>query len=135
MFLRPLVGRYEGLMEKISDSAKFTEVYHLIMKAGEAFSRLSPNIPKALLEVVQHIHGSLDESTYHVFKASNTFDNTDKVRHLTVAQEDIFFLYNRIEYLVKARGISIGQANEFIIVLRECHVQLGKWLTSVRKCL
>lgn len=122
-------------MEKISDSAKFTEVYHLLMKSAEVFTRLSPNIPKALLEVVQRIHGCLDESAYHVFKASNTYDVREKLMHLETAQSDVFYLYNRIEYLVKARGISIGQANEFILVLRDCHAQLGKWLTSVKKSL
>lgn len=129
------IGNAMKEMEKISDQAKFTEVYHLIMKSAECFCRLSPSIPKALLEVQQHIHGSLDESAYNVFKASNTYDNAMKLKHLEVAQEGIFYLYNRIEYLVKARGLTIGQANEFILCLRECHNQLGRWITSARRTL
>jgi len=114
-------------LEKISDSMQFVECYHCIMMSGEAFSRLSVNIPKALLPVVQNIHQRYDNAAYHAFKASNSNDIDEKMKDIREAKNDIFFQYNSFEYLVKTKGITIGAANDCLLKLKDCYEQLDKW--------
>ena len=56
-----------------------------------------------------------------------------KLEYLTLAERKLFYLYNRIQYLVEARVISIGQANEFTAELKEAYTQTRKWLNATRR--
>lgn len=96
-------------MQKLDDNARLVKVHHTIEKAGECFSRISPNIPKALLEVTQHIHGRFDTALFNVFKAANTMDMEVKLKCIEEAKDSIFFQYTSFEYLVKTRAITVGQ--------------------------
>ena len=60
---RPLPPQEDQTLMKISDKQVSTDAYHQIMKCAAEFTRMSANTPKALLHVVQHIHGSLDNAT------------------------------------------------------------------------
>lgn len=70
----------------LDDNAIHTELHHTICRAAEEFYRLSINIPKALLEVNQHIHGHFDEALYNVFMAANTSDKKLKLDYLNKAK-------------------------------------------------
>ena len=56
-----------------------------------------------------------------------------KLEYLTLAERKLFYLYNRIQYLVEAKAISIGQANEFTAELKEAYTQTRKWLNATRR--
>lgn len=120
-------------LKTISEKFVRTEVYHILMNCGEIFSRHSTHIPRVLEEVQKKIHGAIDESAYHVSQTANTFDIVKKIEHLEIAENEVFFMFNRIEYIVKAKGISIGQANEFILELDKAHTQIVRWLYRMRK--
>ena len=130
-------GRFMGYQHQdikpISDKAQYTDVYHTIMKAGEAWYRISGNIPKALLEVTRHIHGSINMAAYHAFKAMNGFDAEKKLLDIGLSQQEVFFLFSSLEYLCKTRAISPGAASTVTEVLHNAHEQLGKWYKSVQK--
>lgn len=85
-------------MQQIDDKAQLVEVHHTIEKAGECFSRISPNIPKALLEVTQHIHGRFDRALENVYRAANTMDKNDKLKCIEEAKDCVFFQYTSFEY-------------------------------------
>jgi len=123
----------EKTLHKIDDKMQLTEVYHLIMKASMEYAKLSPNIPKALLEVQQHIHGRFDSAAYYAQKAANTRVKEEKLQYLHMAIDDIFYQYNSIEYLVKTKSLTVGAANNIIDLLSDCHSQLKKWLNFVNK--
>ena len=74
------------MVVKIDNKSIHVELHHLICKAAEAYYRLSGNIPKALLEVNQHIHGHFDEALYNVFMAANTSDKKSKLDYLNKAK-------------------------------------------------
>lgn len=114
-------------LRKVSDKAQFVETYHLLMKAANTYSFISANIPNALLEVSQRIHGRFDDAAFNVFKASNTFDNSCKLMCINTAKDDVFYQFNSLEYLVKTRAITTKAANTVLDVLAEAHTQLTKW--------
>lgn len=120
-------------LEKLTESQKSTEVYHQIGKCATIFSRLSSGMPKQLLLVVQKVHSSLDDALEYVFRSGNEYPKEEKLKHLHLAQDSLFYQFNRIEYLVKSKGITIGQANEFLVELREAHTQVLKWINSLRQ--
>jgi len=125
-------GKMEQL-HKVDDKAKFENVYHAIMRAGEEFYRLSCNLPSALDEVRKMIHGRYDLAAHYVFDASNTYDNSRKLDDLNEAHNCLFFQMSSIEYLVKTHGCTIGQANNVIDVTRDAYVQTDRWKNSVIK--
>ena len=98
------------------------------MAASEAYNRTACNMPKSLLKVNQDIHGDLCMSAKQVFIASNKERHEVKAQCLIVAQELLFNIYSSIEYCVKAKGMTIGQANEIILKLKEAHEEVKKWL-------
>ena len=120
-------------LHKITDKQCNVEVYHAIMHAAEAFSLLQFNIPKLHIEVAQHIHGRFDDAAFHCFIAANTKDIQEKLKHISIAKQDIFYQYSSLEYLVKVKGLTIGGANTVIDLLSEANDQLGKWQNFVNK--
>ena len=113
-------------LKKIDNKVQLTEAYHTVMAAANRFSFLSPNIPKQLLEVVQHIHGRFDSCCYHIMKASNTFNLDIKYNELAAARSDLFFQYNSIEYLFKTKALTVGAANTVIEEISKGYEQLTK---------
>lgn len=118
---------------KIDDKAVTVELYHTISKAAEEFYRMSVNIPKALLEVQQHMHGRLENALYHVYRAGNAYDAEEKLKSLSEAKTELFFEYSSIEYLVKTHAISIGAANILLATLSDAYKQASKWYNAVLK--
>ena len=100
------------------------------MKCAAEFTRMSANTPKALLHVVQRIRGSLDNAASCVYRCANKKDLYKKLELLEEAEEELQYLYNRLEYLYQAKAITFGQANEFISLLKEAYAQVDKWHTS-----
>ena len=121
------------MVVKIDNKSIHVELHHLICKAAEAYYRLSGNIPKALLEVNQHIHGHFDEALYNVFMAVNTSDKKLKLDYLNKAKLNIYSQYTHFEYLIKTHALTPQAANTVLTVLHECYVQACKWHTSVLK--
>ena len=118
--------------ENMPENMKSTEVFFRIDRCADIFSRLSSIIPKQLLAVVQTIHGELCDSFVLVSRAGNE-PMHKKLEYLTLAERKLFYLYNRIQYLVETRAISIGQANEFTAELKEAYTQTLKWLKATRR--
>lgn len=118
--------------DNMPENMKSTEVFFRIDRCADIFSRLSSIIPKQLLAVVQTIHGELCDSLVLVSRAGNE-PMPKKLEYLTIAERKLFYLYNRIQYLVETRAISIGQANEFTAELKEAHTQTLKWLKATRR--
>lgn len=118
--------------DNMPDNMKSTEVFFRLERYANIFSRLSSIIPRQLLAVVQSIHGELCESLVLISKAGNE-PIPNKLEYLTLAERKLFYLYNRIQYLVEARAISIGQANEFTAELKEAYTQTRKWLNATRR--
>lgn len=120
-------------LHKISDKAQYTEVYHLIMKSAEEYSRLSMNVPRSLIEVSQHIHGHFDEAAYFAYRAMNIFEPKEKLLNINKSKDCIFFQYSSIEYLVKTKAITVGSANLLIDTLGLTFNQLCKWYNAILK--
>ena len=118
--------------DNMPDNMKSTEVFFRLERCANIFSRLSSIIPKQLLSVVQAIHGELCDSLVLVSRAGNE-PMPKKLEYLTLAERKLFYLHNRIQYLVTARAISIGQANEFAAELKEAYTQTLKWLKATRR--
>ena len=118
--------------DNMPDNMKSTEVFFRLERCANIFSSLSSIIPKQLLAVVQSIHGELCESLVLVSRAGNE-PMPKKLEYLTLAERKLFYLFNRIQYLVEARAISIGQANEFSAELKEAYTQTRKWLNATRR--
>ena len=127
---RTLPPQEDQTLMKISDKQVSTDAYHQIMKCAAEFTRMSANTPKALLHVVQHIHGSLDNAAACIYKCGNKKDLHKKLELLEEAEEELQFLYNRLDYLYHAKAVTLGQANEFVSLLKEAYVQVDKWHTS-----
>jgi len=122
-------------LHKIDEKAQYVEVYHTISVSAEAFSLISPNIPKNFTEIIQHIHGRYDSALFHVFKASNSLNVKLKLNEINFASDDLFFQFTSLEYLVKTRAISVGAANQVIDTLHDSYEQLKKWQNYLRKTL
>lgn len=120
--------------DNMPENMKSTEVFHQLEKCANVFSRLSSILPKQLLVVAQNIHGELCEALILVSKAGNE-PIPQKLDYLTKAERTLFYLYNRIQYLLETRSISIGQANEFAVELKEAYTQTCKWLNSTRRTM
>lgn len=120
-------------LHKINEKAQYVEVYHTIMVSAEAFSLISPNVPKSFCEVIQHIHGRFDSALYYVYRASNTIDISVKLDCVNNAINDLFFQYTSLEYLVKTKAITVGAANQVIDNLHDSYEQCKKWLNYLRK--
>lgn len=103
------------------------------MDIAEEYMRVSVNIPKALLEVQQHIHGSIDKAAYCTYKAEKEIDKQTKIQYINQAMDEIFFLFSRIDYLVKTKGITIGQANLLLDKMKLYHDELKKWFNYLKK--
>ena len=117
----------------IDDNAIHTELHHTICRAAEEFYRLSINIPKALFEVIQHIHGRFDSALYNVYKAANSLDKETKIKSIRLAKQDIFFQYTSLEYLIKTHAITVGGANNVLLVRKDAYSQTCKWYSHVLK--
>ena len=122
----------QGLI-KIHDSQASTDAYHKVMSGAEEFSRISANVPKALLRVIQSIHGDLNTISMDAFKCGNERDIRKKILLLEDAYDGLLALFSEIEYLVRAKGMTVGQANNLLGILRDAHGQIGNWLASLRK--
>lgn len=120
-------------IKPIDDRARLVEIHHTIEKAGENFSRISPNIPKVFIEVTQHIHGRFDVALEGVFKAANTKDLSEKLKCIELVKDAVFFQYTRFEYIIKTKALSVGGVETVLSVLRDANNQLGKWHSSVLK--
>ena len=116
-------------VDMISENQVTTNAYHQIMVCVSEFSNISARIPKALLHVVQHIHGSLDNTAYCVYKCGNKKDIKEKSELLEEALENLMYLYNRLDYLFNAKAITLGQVNHFIGILKAAYIQIEKWYT------
>lgn len=115
------------------DGTKFTEAYHLTQSAVDAFGRVCPNIPKVMLEVVQGIYGRYDVAAYNLFLASNESDLETKLECLQKAQLCLFFQFSSIETIVRGKGLSIGAANEVLLITKDAHADVKKWIADTQK--
>lgn len=128
---RPLPPQDDQILMKISDKQVSTDVYHQIIKCASEFTRMSANTPKTLLHVVQRVHGSLDNAASCVYRCANKKDLCKKLELLEEAEEELQYLYNRLDYLYHAKAITLGQANEFVSLLKEAYTQVEKWHASI----
>lgn len=120
-------------LNKIDEKFQETEVYHQIMSSVDAFGRISGNIPRNMCEITQHIYGRFDNAAEKVSKAANTHKTDKKIEYLEEASADLFFQYNSLETLVKAKGITVGAANEVIKNIKPAYNGTKKWLNSTIK--
>ena len=120
-------------LEKISNRAIHVEVHHVLCNAAEEFYRLSINIPKALLEVTQHIHGRFDMALYGVFRAANSKDLSTKLKYLRQAKENVFYQFTSFEYLVKTHALTLGSVNNVLLILKDAYDLLSKWHSAILK--
>ena len=56
-----------------------------------------------------------------------------KIKSISLAKQDIFFQYTSLEYLVKTHAITIGGANNVLLVLKDAYSQTCKWYSHVLK--
>lgn len=120
-------------LHNIDDKARYEEAYRGVGACGEAFFFFAPNIPKNLSEVVKDIHGGLNRAAYWIFQASNTYDLTEKVEYLDQAHNHLFALQSSFYYLVKAHGVTVGQANVVIDKVRVVYEQVNSWKNTILK--
>lgn len=118
-------------VNQVDDKTKLTQVHHEICDAVSAFSRLSARVPKVSIEIVQHIYGRFDDALYHIYEAERTHDKSEKETNLHFAKDCLFFQYTSLEMLVANRSITVGQANEVIVLLKRAYISTSKWLNSV----
>ena len=115
----------------LNDRTELTDAYHCIMNAVEQFSVFASNVPKTLMEVTQGIYGDLNSAARDVYRAANTYDVEEKIKCLDEAEQLVFFTYSSVEFLVKAHGITIGQANNYMTGAREAYTSIRKWSGSL----
>lgn len=120
-------------LNKITDKARYVEVYHTIMRAARMFKNYSPNIPRALIEVNQHIHGRFDEAAFYSFLAANETETKEKLKAIRLASNYLFYQYNSFDYLVNAKGITVGAADTVLDIISDAYEQLQKWESSLLK--
>lgn len=121
-------------MEKlgqVEERITLTEVHHEICTAIDRFYEVSIRIPKASLEIVQHIYGRFDDALYSIYEAESTHDADEKARYLHRAKDDLYYQFTSLETLVKNHSITVGQGNEVIEALKIAHKDTSKWLTSI----
>lgn len=118
-------------LKKIDDKARFEPAYHQIVKCGERFKEVTPNIPRCLDGVVRDMHTSYNRALGYVFQASNTEDPYKKLECLDMAHDILFFQQSSIEYITNTHGASIGQMNTVIECTAEAYLQCSKWKTFV----
>lgn len=118
-------------LHKIDEKARFEHAYHAIAKCGERFSEITPHIPRCLDGVVRDIHASYNRALGYVFQACNSDYPDEKIVCLTKAHDLLFFQQSSLEYMVKAHGISIGQANMVIDCTSDAYIQCSKWKTYI----
>lgn len=118
-------------IKQIDEKAQIVEVFHEINLAIECFARLSPNIPKVSLVVVQNIYGRYDDALYYIYRAANKTDPKEKEEALTLAKDALFYQFTSLNTLVSNKSITVGQANEVIRSLSKAHKDTSKWLNSV----
>lgn len=112
--------------------AQVVDAHIYLERTAETWSRLSANVPKALLEVTQQIHGNLMRATEEVFLAANIKDADEKISHLDMANVYIFVLYAKFQYLVDTRALSAGGFNEIMRQMTEAQTQIKKWKNALK---
>lgn len=122
----------EEYLIKPDDYARFTDVYHNIAATCEAFSRVSPHIPRNYSEITQHIYGRFDTALEKVHLAANRDTPSAKIALLIDAQDCLFAQYASIELIVKGRGLTVGQANTVLVELKKAHEGVKRWYTYLR---
>lgn len=123
-------------MEKLinlTDKEVYTHVYHLVLEAAEFFSRLSPNIPKALIRVTQSIHGDLNAIAIELGEASKKVSAEEKLKHLDIAIDGLFNLHAEFEYLVRTKALTVKGANEVLIRIKQAYEESKKWKNSIHR--
>ena len=120
-------------LHKIDDKTNFVEVYHIILKAVDAFQLISPNIPRQFLCIVQHLYADFYDSTCYIREASNTYDLNEKTKLISNAKVDLMNVFTALEVIVRGKGLTIGGANTVIDILADAVEQCNKWLSSIRQ--
>ena len=120
-------------LNNIDDKARYENAYYAIGKCAEQFYLFAPNIPQNLCKIVQNIHGRFDEALYYVFAVCNSYDIKEKIACLEKAHDCLFFQQSSLYLLVKSHGISVGQANNVIVCIRDAYTQVNKWKNSLVK--
>jgi len=121
----------QDILLKLNKEQQFVEVYHVTMQCAEQFMRLSINIPKQLLKVVQNIHGEFDNVTLYIYHAANTYNIKEKLDYLNLAIISIEDIYHSLDYIVRVKGLSIGATNTIITILKKALEQINYWKAKI----
>jgi len=122
-------------MEKPRPNFQLVKLHHTIKKAEACFSLYSPHIPRALIEIQQHIHGQLDQALYYADKAANEplADVSKKVLYIDFCTNELMFVFSRLESLVINKGLTPGSAGEVSKIIKEAVNQCDAWKNKMLK--
>lgn len=119
-------------LKPITEKTQFTDAYHYTQSAIDAFSDVSPNIPKVMLVIVQNIYGRFDEAAHGLYVAANSYDTDEKIKYLEIAQRELFYQFSSIESIVRGKGLTVGAANEVLDKIHIAHENTARWLNSLK---